>query len=74
MEKILLSTGKDDWETPSWLFESLNNKYHFDLDAAATEQNAKCSMYFDEADNGLKQDWTKFKSVFVNPPYSRKAN
>lgn len=74
MDKVLLSTGKDDWETPQWLFDKLNEKYHFNLDAAATDANHKCENYFTEEDNALTQDWSRFGVVFCNPPYSKKAN
>jgi len=74
MDKILLSTGKDDWETPQWLYDKLNEKYHFNLDVAASENNHKCANYFTEKDNALIQDWYGFGAVFCNPPYSKKAN
>lgn len=73
-QKALFSSaktgGKDDWETPLFLFEYLNKYHKFDLDAAANAWNAKCVNYFTEQDNALVQDWSKFKSVWLNPPYS----
>jgi len=66
----LYSSAKDDWETPKDLFETLNNEFHFTLDAAADINNAKCTRYFDKAADGLKQEWNGV--VWLNPPYNRK--
>lgn len=29
--KAMTSTGKDDWETPAWLFNQLNAEFHATL-------------------------------------------
>lgn len=71
MNKILLSTGKNDWETPPDFFEELNKEFHFTLDPCANEYNHKCEKYFTEKENGLIQDWNE-EIVFCNPPYSSK--
>ena len=34
-------------------------------------QNA--NIFFTERDNSLQQDWTKYKSIFINPPYTSKV-
>jgi hypothetical protein len=47
------SSNKQDWETPKDLFDRLNSKYHFDLDAAASHQNAKLPNYFTVEDDAL---------------------
>ena len=56
-------------ETPHWLFDRLNAIYHFDLDAAALPENAKCADYFTPETDGLKQQWRG--NVWLNPPYGR---
>ena len=71
MNKVLLSTGKNDWATPQKFFEELNKEFHFTLDACANEQNHKCKRYYTEEENGLLQDWSG-EVVFCNPPYSKK--
>lgn len=53
----LYSSNSDEWETPQSVFDELDAVYHFDLDACATEQNAKCRRFFDKAQDGLKQSW-----------------
>lgn len=60
---------RDRWETPFWLYNVLDKEFRFDLDPAATEDNAMATMYMDKEFDGLKQKW--FGSVFVNPPYSQ---
>lgn len=69
-QAVVHSKGKDDWETPAWLFEYFNTKYNFGLDAAASLDNALCKKYFTEEDDALKQSWRGYGNVFVNPPYS----
>lgn len=62
---------RDDWETPQPLFNYLNDKFNFQLDAAATAANSKCVNYFDQEIDALKQSWRlKNGAVFCNPPYS----
>lgn len=72
MDKALLSTGKDDWETPASLFDSLHMEFRFTIDAAASDENHKLPRYFTMAQNGLQQSW-RGERVFCNPPYSRKT-
>ena len=61
---------KDEWETPQDLFDRLNAKYHFTLDAAASNSNHKCPKYYTKDQDGLVQDWGN-DTVYVNPPYGR---
>lgn len=72
MDKVLLSSGKDDWETPTALFEALHREFNFTLDAAASDDNHKLPRYFTQAQDGLAQSWAG-ERVFCNPPYSRKT-
>nr|DAI90235.1 MAG TPA: DNA N-6-adenine-methyltransferase [Caudoviricetes sp.] len=54
MNKVLLSTGKDDWETPIDFFKKLDNEFHFTLDPCCIHETAKCAKYFTLAEDGLK--------------------
>lgn len=63
------SSEKDDWETPQYLFDELNERFHFDLDAAADRKNAKTTMYYSKHVSALENEWNG--NVFCNPPYSR---
>ena len=47
----MFSSASDMWETPTYLFNYLNNKYNFTLDVCATSENAKCENYYTESDN-----------------------
>ena len=58
----------DQWQTPDWLFQELNNEFHFDIDLCATEDNHKCKNWC--------HDYLAFEArdlaptCFMNPPYS----
>lgn len=67
---VMFSSAKDDWETPQDFFDSLNQEFHFSLDAAASDSNAKCPIYFTKSDNALLKNWGGY-TVFCNPPYGR---
>jgi len=58
-----------EYHTPDDLYDRLNWKHHFELDCAATPENAKCENFYTEIDDGLQQPWCK--SNFCNPPYGR---
>lgn len=61
---------KDEWLTPRWVFDPLNDLLDFTLDAAADEYNTWVhNSYFDSVDDGLKQSWDGH-TVFNNPPFS----
>ena len=66
----MFTSDKDDWETPKVLFDNLNARYHFTLDAASSDANAKCEHHFTQEDDGLSQSWNG-ERVFCNPPYGR---
>lgn len=71
MNKALLSTGKNDWETPQDFFDKLNEEFNFTLDPCADHNNHKCNRYYTEKEDGLLQDWRN-EIVYCNPPYSAK--
>lgn len=68
----LFSSKTVEWCTPKGLFDELNEEFHFTLDAAADDRNAKCDKYFTKETDGLSQDWSAAGgAVFCNPPYGR---
>lgn len=67
MDKCLLSSGNNEWETPQDFFDMLNKEFNFTLDPCCKPETAKCSQYYTPIEDGLKQPWRG--SVFVNPPY-----
>ena len=68
--KLMFSSEKDDWETPQDLFDELDKEFHFTLDAASSDLNAKCEKHYTIEDDGLSQSWAG-NNVFLNPPYGR---
>lgn len=67
-----MTSNSDEWTTPQWLYEELNNEFHFGLDPCATEENAKCENFYTISDSGLSKSW-RGRRVFCNPPYSQIA-
>lgn len=76
----------DQWQTPQWLYDELNEEFNFDIDLCATSENSKCYAYgtdylhdeFMTRKNDLCSfsgykigvDWAKDSTCFMNPPYS----
>lgn len=58
-------------ETPSKLFNLLDNEFHFTLDAAASKENTKCESYLSVGSNALSIPWITSGNIWLNPPYSR---
>jgi phage N-6-adenine-methyltransferase len=58
-----------EYETPDYIFNPLNDEFHFTLDVAATSQNTKCKKYFTKEDDGLIQKWSGI--CWMNPPFGK---
>lgn len=66
------SSEDPKWRTPPYIFEFYDNIYKFNLDAAASKQNAKCRQFLTQKDNSLDTNWCKKgRVIWLNPPYSR---
>lgn len=72
------SSTATEWETPNDLFMALDDEFSFDLDPAATPENAKCHRYYTAPttgphgyiwNGGLNLPWNG--RVFLNCPYGR---
>jgi site-specific DNA-methyltransferase (adenine-specific) len=70
---VMFSSRTDQWATPQWFFDSLNEEFSFTLDPCADDFNHKCEKYYTKEDNGLLKSWDGEK-VFCNPPYGREIN
>ena len=68
---LMFSSKSCMWETPQDFFDKLNDEFHFSLDVCATPENAKCSNFFTEKVDGLKQNWGGQGTIWCNPPYGR---
>ena len=72
----------DEWRTPKWLFDELNEEFNFDIDLCATKENSKDTRYckdylnnkvgytFDDSVIGKEIVWDLIECAFMNPPYS----
>lgn len=70
--KGMMSSATDEWETPQDLFDTLNERFHFDLDVCATNENAKCRTWYTKENNSLTKDWWRHgHTAWMNPPYGR---
>lgn len=69
MDKVLFSSNKDDWCTPQDVFDALDKEFHFTIDVAASDSNAKCEKYYTKEIDGLTHSWDGV--AFCNPPYGR---
>lgn len=64
----LLTSKKQDWQTPKDLFDKLNAVFDFKIDPCTTDENPLGTPYFCTPENdGLKANW--LGNAFVNPPY-----
>lgn len=72
MNEVHFSSASNDWQTPDWLYQLLHREFQFELDAAATPQNAKCVRYYTAEMDALKQEWGRdANTIYVNPPYGK---
>jgi len=55
--ELMFSSATDMWATPQEFFDKLDQEFHFDLDACAIPENAKCKRYFTPEQDGLSQTW-----------------
>ena len=65
---------RDEWRTPPWLFEWLDDRFDFHIDLSATPSNALCSLYVTKEGDAMSKDWHEFDNAtkgFLNPPYSK---
>lgn len=60
---------RDEWQTPPELFERLNERFRFTVDACASKKNALLPRYWTKKDSALLNRWMG-ERVFCNPPYS----
>lgn len=68
LQKAMVSSKDNTWETPQRLFNELTKEFDFTLDPCAERDTAKCYNYWTIEDDGLTKDWSG-NNVFMNPPY-----
>lgn len=70
VNKALLSSKSDEWETPQDFYDALNAEFNFTLDPCCREYNHKCDKYYTAEQDGLSKSWAG-ETVFCNPPYGK---
>lgn len=55
----------DNWATPKYFYDTLNDEFNFDYDPCPYNENE-----ITNDTDGLIKSWTG-QSIFINPPYSR---
>ena len=68
--EVMFSSKTDNWATPQDFYNELNKRFNFELDPCADVENHKCPIYYIKEQDGLQQDWSKYRT-YVNPPYGR---
>jgi phage N-6-adenine-methyltransferase len=72
---LMFSKASDEWETPEGFFLPLQWEFSFDVDVAASDDNAKVRPYFGGVKSSLEIDWALFgrrpPTCWLNPPYSK---
>ena len=61
------ASKNQEYVTPNWLFEKIDNDFHFDRDVCATKENSKCVLYWTVEDSCLDKTWSGVN--WMNPPY-----
>ena len=65
-------SSNDEYFTPKWLVDMFGK---FDYDPATTKEKSEelgIENYDTIDTDGLKSDWTKYKRIWVNPPFTLK--
>lgn len=61
----------DSYRTPPWLFKWLNEKFEFQFDVCASDENRLCDKYYTEENPYSGRNWSEFGFMgFCNPPFS----
>lgn len=71
----LIKPDRDTWSTPPDLWQAICAEFGTPLlDVCASAKNAKCGLFYTEAQNGLVQPWLRDGGLnFCNPGYSNVA-
>jgi phage N-6-adenine-methyltransferase len=77
VSRVLFSSNNERYGTPQWLYDKLDKRFNFTLDAAADGSNTKCKRWLGPgsklASDALKTKWGKAgqERVWLNFPYTR---
>jgi len=74
---LMFSSKSDEWSTPQDIFDQLNAEFRFNIDLAATAENAKVPNFYTKEMDALSISWSgdtildNLPCGWLNPPYSR---
>ena len=69
---LMFSSQSDEWSTPQDTFDALNAEFGFEVDLAASAENAKVSDFYSREHSALDAEWAVQHDIgWCNPPYSR---
>lgn len=69
---LMFSSKSAEWETPQLLFDQVNKEFKFDVDLAASADNAKCKTFYSIEKSALDRSWhLAHDRGWLNPPYTR---
>ena len=72
------SSHSDQWWTPSPIMDLVRSVLNvIELDPASCVEANKfigAGTFFTEREDGLRQDWSKYKTIFLNPPGGKVGN
>lgn len=68
----MFSSENPAWATPDDLYEVNDKEFNFDIDVAATKENAKCKKFISPEQNIFETEWTG--TAWMNPPYNKPEN
>lgn len=71
-KKLMFGSATAEWGTPRDLWVALDREFHFTVDLAAADYNAKCKRFYSAADS-LFDHLTEIKNqvCWLNPVYGR---
>ena len=72
--KMLYLVKDNEYYTPKYIVDYFYPK-GFDYDPATNEEKAKefnVKNYDTIETDGLTKDWTKYKNIWINPPFTKK--
>jgi len=64
------NVDRDDWETPQWLFDKLDEQYEFLFDCCSSFSNKKCNNFADDFINYPSYIFRR-SNCWINPPFSK---
>jgi hypothetical protein len=69
VNRVLVASGEQDWETPPEFFAPIHKEMRFTIDVCAHKRNAKLKQWWGIEDNALARSWAGH-TWWMNPEYN----